>query len=268
MNKRSLKFSIFLLLVSAINGCASLPGVKSVQIGQRQIEFALERQQSSKPTVIFENGLGSSLQVWSDVFPVIAATHNVFTYNRPGYGNSEESPTPRDAQHIVAELRENLLNLSLPPPYILVGHSAGGLYMQYFARRYPHEVTALILVDSTHPQQLKGQGAFENWPSWYRLFFNLFASSTTQQELAMINLSGEQVLAEPVDLAKPVILLSALEPMQESSPLADDANQKRIDLLNLYPGARQIWVESGHMIPLEAPQTVIDAVNSICQTQC
>lgn len=132
--------------------------------------------------------------------------------------------------------------------------------MQLFARQYPQEVAALVLVDSTHPEQLQGAGDPDTWPTWLKLSFGLLTSDTAKRELSALDKTGKAVLSLPVDPAIPVFVLSALQPMKASSALADDANHKRADLANLYPGARQIWVDSGHGIPLEKPEAVVSAI--------
>lgn len=78
-----------------------------------------------------------------------------------------------------------------------------------------------------------------------------------------INTTGENVLSLPSFIGKPVIVLSASQPMKEKSELADDANEKRKDLARLYPGSKQIWVDSGHGIPLEKPESVISAIREV-----
>jgi pimeloyl-ACP methyl ester carboxylesterase len=160
-----------------------------------------------------------------------------------------------------------LKSREVKPPYVLVGHSFGGLLMQLFARKYPEEVSALILIDSTHPAQFKGKGAIENWPTWLRFFVRMYLSSVERQELDLINATGEQVLALPTFSGKPVIVLSALKPMSEKGELADDVNEKRKDVARLYPGSQQIWVDSGHGIPLEKPEIVITAIRQILQVK-
>jgi pimeloyl-ACP methyl ester carboxylesterase len=105
-------------------------------------------------TVIFESGLGDAGDVWSAVQPSVAQDcARTVTYSRRGYGDAAAAAGPRDAERIVAELRDRLAEAGMSPPYVLVGHSLGGLYMQYFARRYPLEVAGLVLVDSTHWDQ-------------------------------------------------------------------------------------------------------------------
>jgi len=188
---------------------------------------------------------------WRKVIPEISKNATTFAYNRPGYGRSDGVSTLRDGFHIVEELRTLLKSNGLTPPYVLVGHSYGGLLMQLYARKYPDEVGALILVDSTHPEQFKGKGALENWPAWLRLLFHLYLSSAAKQEMDFISVTGEQVLALPAFSGKPVIVLSALQPMRHKGELADDANAKRKDIARLYPGSQQVWVDSGHGIPLE-----------------
>ena len=132
--------------------------------------------------------------------------------------------------------------------------------MQLFARKYPDELAALILVDSTHPQQLEGKGALENQSFWVRSLIGLAVTGSAQEELNLLALTGVQTLSLPTVQNKPVYVLSATEPMKEHSPLADDANEKRRDIARLYPGSKQIWVDSGHSIPLEKPESVIAAI--------
>jgi pimeloyl-ACP methyl ester carboxylesterase len=253
--------TFLLMMVLLCTGCASLQGTMTERIQGRQLEYAWADHDTD--TVVFENGLGGTLDWWAKVYPELAKDTSVFAYNRPGYGHSEPVATPRDGAHIVDELRALLQSKGIKPPYVLVGHSLGGLYMQLFARRYPDEVSGLVLVDSTHPAQAKGQGSPENWPAWFRAMFKLTASTAMKQELQALDATGDEVLALPSFTGKPVIVLSALQPMKVSSPLADDSNAKRKDLVRLYPGAQQIWVDSGHGIPLEQPEVVLSAIREV-----
>ncbi len=99
-------------------------------------------------TVVFEAGLGDDWHHWNRVASDLSDDTRVFAYSRPGYGDSDATTTPRDPGHIVEELRELLASQDIPPPYILVGHSFGGTYMELFARSHPDEVAGLVLVDS------------------------------------------------------------------------------------------------------------------------
>ncbi len=251
----------FIALISAslISGCASL---SAGNVKERQVEYALVNHDTIP--IVFENGLGGNFnRAWKQVLADISKDNTTFVYNRPGNGKSDAVSTPRDGEHVVDELRTLLRSKGLNPPYILVGHSLGGLYMQHFARRYPDEVAALILVDSTHPNQMKGKGSPQNWPTWFRFVFWVWGSSTVQSEFAGISTTGETVLSLPPFSGKPVILLTATQPKDGKSELDNDVKEKRADLLRLYPGAKQIMVDSGHNIQLEKPQAIIDAIREV-----
>lgn len=250
-----------LALSSLVSGCATLPGTVAEKAQERHAEYVLVR--NGPQVVVFENGLGAKLGSWDKVFPEISKNTTAFAYNRPGYGASDPAATPRDGEHIAEELRALLKSKGLQPPYVLVGHSAGGLYMQWFARRHPEEVAGLVLVDSTHPQHLQGKGSPEHWPGWVRAGFGILTAASAQEELKLLNATGESVLALPTLTGKPVMVLSALKPMAERSETADYVNEKRRDVVNLYPGAKQLWINSGHNIQREQPEAVIDAIRGV-----
>jgi pimeloyl-ACP methyl ester carboxylesterase len=250
-------FCLFL----ALSGCASINGVTTSSLDGRNVEHVVAGH--GAPAVVFENGLGGRLEWWAKVLPVIAQETTVFAYNRAGTGTSSEASTPRDGDAITEELRRNLRDKGIAPPYVLVGHSLGGLYMQLYARRYPQEVAGLVLVDSTHPEQLKGAGAKDNWPTWMKLLFDVLLSSAASKELEALPATGAAMLALPPLTGKPVVILSAQQPMSETSELVRDANAKRSEIVRLHPGAKQVWVDSGHAIPLEKPDAVIAAIREI-----
>lgn len=258
MEIKTLTKGIAALMVAFLSGCASLPNATTEKINNRKVEYALTRHDTIP--VIFENGLGGRIEYWKKVLPAISNDSTTFVYNRPGYGHSDPASTPRDGSHVVEELRTLLRSKGLKPPYILVGHSLGGLYMQLFARRHPDEVSALILVDSTHPKQFDGEGAIEKQSLWVRGVIALLATGVAKDELDLIPKTGQQVLSLPTFSGKPVFVLSAAKPLEKKSRLADDANAKRKDIARLYPGSKQIWVNSGHVITLEKPESVISAI--------
>jgi pimeloyl-ACP methyl ester carboxylesterase len=101
-------------------------------------------------TVVFESGLGNDWTPWEDVAREVATRAQTFAYSRPGYGQSDPTPERRDAAHIVADLRALLAARGVAPPYVLVGHSFGGAYMELFAKAHPEEVIGVVLVDPRH----------------------------------------------------------------------------------------------------------------------
>jgi pimeloyl-ACP methyl ester carboxylesterase len=105
------------------------------------------------PTVILESALGAMSAHWVRVQQQVAKTTRVCAYDRAGLGWSEPGPEPRDARQISSELHTLLKDADTEGPYVLVGHSYGGLYARMYAARYPNEVAGVVLVDSSHPEQ-------------------------------------------------------------------------------------------------------------------
>jgi pimeloyl-ACP methyl ester carboxylesterase len=105
------------------------------------------------PAVILESGLGVPALGWALVQPEVAKLTRVCSYDRAGYGWSEPGPSPRTADEMVRELHTALRNAEIPPPYVLVGHSFGGMLVRVFAARYPSEVAGVVLVDASHEEQ-------------------------------------------------------------------------------------------------------------------
>ncbi len=105
------------------------------------------------PTVILEAANGGMSAHWAQVQQQVAQTTRVCAYDRAGLGWSEPGPEPRDARQVSGELQALLEGAGIEGPYVLVGHSYGGLYARMYAARYPDKVAGVALVDSSHPEQ-------------------------------------------------------------------------------------------------------------------
>jgi pimeloyl-ACP methyl ester carboxylesterase len=223
------------------------------------------------PTVIFENGLGDTLEVWKDVQRSIATDcARTVAYNRAGYPGSDPARSARDAETIVAELRSELRSRGLTPPYVLVGHSLGGLYMQYFARQYADEVQGLVLVDSTHwNQQLLLGAPTEQADRRGRVV--LFMDFTARRELNDSATAGAQVRSSPPAERIPTIVLSSTGVFLGETPARRaEAARLQEEIVADFPGAQHIRVDgSGHYIQKERPDVVIDSVRALagCKRQ-
>jgi pimeloyl-ACP methyl ester carboxylesterase len=108
---------------------------------------------AGQPTVLLEAGLGGDYLDWSRVQPLLAARVRVCSYDRAGAGFSARTARPRDAATINDELHALVGAGGVARPFVLVGHSFGGLLSLLYARRYPADVRALVLLDSMHPDQ-------------------------------------------------------------------------------------------------------------------
>jgi len=106
-----------------------------------------------KPTVVMEGGNAESCLTWALVQPEVARFTRVCTYDRAGLGWSERSPKPRTATNIVEELHTLLTTAGVEPPYVLAGHSIGGMFVRLYAHRYPDQIAGMVLVDAAHEEQ-------------------------------------------------------------------------------------------------------------------
>jgi pimeloyl-ACP methyl ester carboxylesterase len=127
------------------------PGSLAVLPDGRRIDFICTGQGS--PTVLLESGFGAGASAWGRVQPRIAAKTRVCAYDRAGFGFSDPGPMPRDGAAIARDLDFGLKAARIRGPYVVVGHSAGGLYARLFAARRRQEVVGLVFVDSSVEHQ-------------------------------------------------------------------------------------------------------------------
>jgi pimeloyl-ACP methyl ester carboxylesterase len=110
---------------------------------------------TGSPTVMIEAGLGDWSTSWAGyVQPEVAKMTRVCTYDRAGMGWSEAGPLPRDAAQFAKELHTLLQNANVPGPYVMVGHSLGGLAVRVFVHDYASEIAGVVLIESMNPKQL------------------------------------------------------------------------------------------------------------------
>jgi pimeloyl-ACP methyl ester carboxylesterase len=109
----------------------------------------MEQAGQGGPVAVLEAGLDDSSAEWESVFLDLAQYTTVVRYDRAGVGKSEKSATPNDSEQVVRRLRDALTNAGLAGPYVLVGHSIGGLHARCFAYTYPTVTAGLVLVDPT-----------------------------------------------------------------------------------------------------------------------
>ena len=114
------------------------------------------------PTVILEALSGGFSSYWAWVQPEVAKQVRVCVYDRAGFGWSESDAEPESPERTARNLHTLLTNAGIDGPYVLVGHSKGGLYERQYAEMYPQEVAGLVLLDSSHPDQ------FERHPDWLK----------------------------------------------------------------------------------------------------
>jgi pimeloyl-ACP methyl ester carboxylesterase len=103
---------------------------------------------SAGPTVVLEAGFGGNTLNWRDVQPQLGRTTRTCAYDRAGLGNSPPLPGVHDAQDEINDLQRLLRAAHIMPPYVLVGHSYGGILARLYASQHPHEAAGVVLVDA------------------------------------------------------------------------------------------------------------------------
>ena len=143
----------------------AMPG-RLVDVGDHRLHISCTGNGS--PTVVLEPGLGEISAVMSAwVAPDVAATTRVCVYDRAGRGWSESADGPQDGTEVATDLHTLLANAGESGPYVLAGHSAGGIYALNFARLFPADTAGVVLLDSMHPEQYERMAS---WPMFYEMF--------------------------------------------------------------------------------------------------
>jgi pimeloyl-ACP methyl ester carboxylesterase len=126
------------------------PPGQMVEVGGFRMHIDCQGDPAAGPAVIMDSGQAEPGLAWASVQPAVAEFARACVFDRAGLGWSEPSPNPRTLANYVKEQHALLAGADVEPPYVLVGHSAGGLYARVYARDYPDEVAGMVLVDAGH----------------------------------------------------------------------------------------------------------------------
>jgi pimeloyl-ACP methyl ester carboxylesterase len=256
-NPLNLPRAVLLVLAAVASSVSAAPG----DVARHQVRI----EGHGPLTVVLEAGLGDTLDIWTNVQPLITAScTRTIAYTRAGYPGSDPPSGPRDAATIVSELRSELKRRGIQPPYVLVGHSLGGLYMQYFARQYPDEIKGLLLVDSTHWNQQLHLGP-DAPDAFGRRNTVLFMPWIMRRELIDSTSAGAQVHVSPHASVVPTIVLSRTRALHGETPTTQAmAENLQEDIAAAFPAARHVPVNnSGHYIQRDRPDVVVAAAREL-----
>lgn len=251
--------------VTKQNAAALMPQAKvsHTPLGSR----SYVRAGVGSPTVLFESGLGNGKEAWAQVFNDISAHTQAVAYDRAGYGQSEPSTRPRDGYQIVRELRAMLAAENIPPPYVLVGHSLGGMIVKLFARTYPEEVVGVVLVDARHSefamrcQQLGVHRLLHSPPS---VLFML-SRNAMQGELKAAHVTSRQARRAGPFPSVPLIVLTqraAASKWPGGLGKVWGAAQRNMVKLSAL-GRFKVAEGSGHNVHQDRPDMVVRAVLNV-----
>ncbi|MCB0685912.1 MAG: alpha/beta hydrolase [Saprospiraceae bacterium] len=141
------KFIIAILMISYFY-CAAQENYVTVDDVRIHIKIiGLKNRQESQPVIIFENGHGETISSWDTLMEILGDQFPLFMYDRPGTGNSEADHQFPSMEYNARKLKSILTQLDIKPPFLLVGHSLGGVYLRGYANFYPEDLAGLIFVD-------------------------------------------------------------------------------------------------------------------------
>jgi pimeloyl-ACP methyl ester carboxylesterase len=129
------------------------PPGQMIDIGGRRIHMLVNGQDTGQPTVILEAGIGGFSSNYYWVQTELAKTNRVVAYDRAGLGWSDPAPEPQDARQSARDLYAALQKAGISDPYLIAGHSYGGLVVRAFRDLYPDEVVGMVLIDASNPDQ-------------------------------------------------------------------------------------------------------------------
>jgi Predicted hydrolases or acyltransferases (alpha/beta hydrolase superfamily) len=157
---------------------AAGPSGRTVDVGGYRLYYELHGR--GTPAVVLDVGVGESFKDWAAVVTALSPETAVVVYDRAGYGRSQAGPLPRDAKAEAADLKALLRKAGIPGPYVLAGHSLGGLNVQRFAHDFPGDVAGLVLLDPPPRRWLAG----EAFPGLKRMFREAAEDLAAQAEAA------------------------------------------------------------------------------------
>lgn len=239
-----------------------IPKMQTVQVDGAVLEYVYSGQR--RPHIVLINGAGGPIEGWYKVFGALEQLGTVLAYNRPGIGGSSKPTQPQSGVVVVETLRSLLRAVGLQPPYVLVGHSLGGLFANLFARMYPQEVSSVVLLEATAPEDI---GVLEGLQSPFQRLL----------QRAIDGIFRKNPFDETVQVAQTVQQIQAAGSFPDI-PLAVVTGRKlrmppkalkhrlgnQSGLVALSSQGNQIWADtSGHFPQFTQPDLVIQAIQAV-----
>jgi Alpha/beta hydrolase family len=231
--------------------CAAKPMDKPSIVSAQGTRLAYVRCGRGAPTIVFEGGFGGDLKNWDRMFPMVGRFAPVFAYSRPGFRGSDiawkaDSDGMRTSSEAAHLLHDALAAAHVRPPYVLVGHSLGGLYIQKFAQLYRKDTAGLVLMDN-RPATLMTKCAAEGLsecagrgndisPDWSPALKTTFRGITP----------SEAVAPTPSQLGKlPILVITASKPEEGTSqPFFEAFRAAQRDYARQLNNGRQVTIEN------------------------
>lgn len=234
------------------------------------------------PTVVFITGKGRTQDDYKTVYKTISKQTQIFAYDRAGIGQSESLNNKRSVDNMAVELNELLITEKIKPPYILVGHSLGGLVVRCFVNMYPKKVAGLIFIDGGYEREyidglkIRTQADKIKYTELFKTFLNVPGRSKGHNDESnsffdfdSTNYSTDGKIVKDLKLPKNIpISVYLTEVIDEQDPYSKQQKEIRLSYFeNWKKESPQLKIittsKSGHFIQLDEPNLIIDGITEM-----
>ena len=235
---------------------------------------------SGSPAIVFQGGLTTD---WVEVQNRVARFTRACSYDPANglWGRSDPAPTPRTAKDVVADLHALLAAANVPGPYVLAGHSDGGLFVQLYASKHSNEVAGLVLIDAVHMDYYARRTALLKkllppaaWKVTMRLLRARAPALVDPEQIDMEKSLAQTraALAKAPLRSMPLFVLTHGRVDQpDSDPRLNEADERlwqtlQDELAALVPNSKHVIAErSGHNIHHDQPELVVNALRDVVE---
>lgn len=257
-----MKFLKVVALCMALTACSA--SYSGNQIKSATSTHLYEIQGQGHPTIIMQSGLADTMEKWGVVVNKLQTLSSVLIYNRAGFKGSRSNNNLRNAESINSELNEVIEALELTAPFILIGHSLGGAYMENFAKRYPQLVAGIVLIDpytTRFPEACKQAGGeFCDAPFEVPIWAKIFLDDAAVGEIKSWPETNKQVNSLSFHDSIPLVLITRNNGSL-SKDLSEVMEKVYESMLGMSQNAKRMHCDScGHYIHLENPDLIVEAV--------
>lgn len=250
MLRRTAHIFLVLLLISTTISSQETKKLKFNTLENTTLEFMIFGQ--GKPTLIFENGMGSKIETWNSIPNSLSKNNQVFLYNRAGIGKSKLSQQQRTIPNMVNELRALLKKEKIKPPYIYVAHSMGTYLARYFAANYPNEIQGLLLIDPS-PDKMYDDYTDKEYEEFKKIGDDSFANASQGEKLEWQNYLENRKYVRDISISDkiPMVIISATQ---------WNFSKYHKKMLNSHILSKNIIAKGSHNIHGEKPELIIKLV--------
>jgi pimeloyl-ACP methyl ester carboxylesterase len=244
----------------------NLPRSFAVIDGRR---IAYVRMGEGRPAIVLLGGAGMDIDSWFKVLPEVAPFGTVIAVDRLGVGRSDRPAEPQTGEVIVATLRSLLGQAGVPSPYVLVGHSLGGLHVELFARRHPDEVAGIVLVEAASPDEAaspRHQGRLARLVTAVgESIDRLRGRPRGLDEVDNVADTVRQIRIAPAFPDVPLVVVTGGRrmPMVPDAAFAAHQEAQRLRVALSPQGRQMIAHDSGHFPQLQEPAVVVAAIREV-----